>query len=89
MLGSCPQNNASPERLADCTPASINESRNCVHFIPSNLNLLSLYSSQLDKFLMSDKFIHGIIKGVKAVVSAVFFADVLIHFLLRVHHHDV
>lgn len=40
ILGNCSLNDASPERLADYTPASINESRAHVHFIPSTLELL-------------------------------------------------
>lgn len=39
ILGNRSLNNASPERLADYTPASINESRARVHFIPSTLEL--------------------------------------------------
>lgn len=40
MLGNFPLNNVSPERLANYTPASVNESKTLLHFILSPLILL-------------------------------------------------
>lgn len=38
MLGNFPLNNVSPERLANYTPASVNESKTCASFHPFTLN---------------------------------------------------